>query len=135
MFVKYCRLCRKQREHFTAHGIFDYGHYIDVAGREIPVCKDCYTRQRMEETSKRKEIEKKMLETEIVCSFANRIAELNALLTKEKTENKNRVSKFERKYNRYYHLVGDFYEYLFKIDKVKEFTLFHEEKEIKREGD
>lgn len=131
MFVKYCRLCRKQREHFTAHGIFDYGHYIEVAGREIPVCKDCYTRQKMEETSERKEIEKKVLETEIVCSFANRISELNALITKEKESN----AKVKRRYNRYYHLVEDVYAYLFKIGKIKEFTLFHEENEIKREGD
>lgn len=64
-----------------------------------------------------------------IVHLINHISVLNALLTKEKAEK----AKFERKYNRYYHLVGDFYEYLQQIGKVKEFTLFHEEKEITRE--
>lgn len=43
--------------------------------------------------------------------------------------------RFKRKYERYYHFVEDFYEYLRRIGKIKEFTLFHEEKEIEREAD
>lgn len=64
-------------------------------------------------------------------SAMNQIAVLNGLLAKEKAEK----AQLERKYNRYYHLVEDFYAYLLQIGKVKEFTLFHEEREIKREAE
>jgi hypothetical protein len=72
-----------------------------------------------------------MEDSEKVVSLINHVAVLNSIITHEKAEK----AKIERKYNRYYHLVGDFYEYLFAIGKVKEFTLFHEEKEIEREAE
>ena len=66
---------------------------------------------------------------EKVTTLINHISVLNGILTKEKAEK----DRFKRKYDRYYHLVEDFYEYLRRIGKIKEFTLFHEEKGIERE--
>lgn len=72
-----------------------------------------------------------MTDSEKVVSLINHISVLNSIITNEKAEK----AQIKRKYNRYYHLVEDFYAYLLKIGKVKEFTLFHEEKEIEREAE
>ena len=68
---------------------------------------------------------------EKVITLTHHIAILNGILTREKAEK----ARLERKYNRYYNLVEDFYAYLLRIGKVKEFTLFHEEKGMGMEAD
>lgn len=72
-----------------------------------------------------------MTDSEKVVSLIKHISVLNSIITNEKAEK----AQIKRKYNRYYHLVEDFYAYLLQIGKVKEFTLFHEEKEIEREAE
>jgi ribosome-binding protein aMBF1 (putative translation factor) len=132
MFTEKCEICGNERSY--KH---DFLHYIHTDEGYFEVCEECYTKHMTEEArsmaeeQKRLENKRKKMADDKTMHLVNLVAVLNGVIVKEKAKR----AKIERKYNRYYHLVEDFYAYLLRIGEVKEFTLFHEEREIKREAE